>query len=220
MSGKKISFYDLKGQASHIWHKLVHLDASPHSVALGLALGIFIGFLPIMGIQMAVVLLFSMPFKRANKVAAVSGVWVSNPLTVAPIYFFIYWVGILFYPQESVMSGVAFRQKFETILGMDSFISQTKAFFALGADIFVPMCIGGAIVGLIGGIATYFIARYFVKVYRCRIHGECEVKVPAPEPVLAEEHSDHHHPHHSWLENEDPVPGILEGHRHKKESGE
>jgi len=142
---------------------VINQNASPHSIALGLALGIFIGFLPIMGIQMAVVLLFALPFKNANKPAAVAGVWVSNPLTVIPIYAFIYWVGMFFYPGKAILGSYGeFKSRFSEILSLDSALEQTKAFIGLGADIFLPMCIGGAFVGIIAGILTYFITKKVV----------------------------------------------------------
>jgi uncharacterized protein len=174
---KKRSLFDLRGQLQDIWNKLLTLHASPHSIGLGLALGMFIGFLPIMGIQMAVVLVFAMPFKNANKVAAVSGVWISNPLTVVPIYAFIYWIGTFFYPEGSVLSYSKFSGKFRSVIEMEGFVAQTKGFFDLGADIFVPMFIGGGVVGIFAGVLSYFAVKHFIKVYRektgvCKIYEE------------------------------------------------
>jgi uncharacterized protein (DUF2062 family) len=69
--------------------KLWHLNR--RSVSMGLALGLFIGFMPILGqivLAAALAILF-----RVNLPVAVMGVWISNPLTLAPIYFFSYKVG-------------------------------------------------------------------------------------------------------------------------------
>ena len=49
-------------------YKLAREKDPPERVALGLALGIFVGFLPIMGIQMAVVSLFALPLRANLKV--------------------------------------------------------------------------------------------------------------------------------------------------------
>ncbi|HPA57951.1 MAG TPA: DUF2062 domain-containing protein [bacterium] len=163
---KKVPWYDLKGQFISIWKKLLSLNDSPHDIALGLALGIFIGFLPIMGIQMTVVLVFALPFRNANKVAAVAGVWITNPLTVIPIYAFIYWVGTAFYPAEYILTSESLKCKMRDIIQLDGFIDQTQAFLSLGADIFLPMCIGGAIVGFIAMFPTYFITRKLIENYR------------------------------------------------------
>jgi len=165
---KKASWYDLKGQFLQIWNKLLHLNDSPHDIALGLALGIFIGFLPIMGIQMAVVLVFSIPFRKANKIAAVAGVWISNPLTVIPLYAFIYWIGTFFYPAQMVLTATAVKERMMEVVNLDGFVDQTAAFLGLGADIFLPMCIGGAVVGLIAMVPTYIFTRIFFTKYQKR----------------------------------------------------
>ncbi len=164
----KPSWYDLKGQFLQIWNRLLKLNDTPHDIALGLALGIFIGFLPIMGIQMAVVLVFALPFRKANKIAAVAGVWISNPLTVIPLYAFIYWIGTFFYPAEMVLTADAVKERMMEVVNLDGFVDQTAAFLGLGADIFLPMCIGGAIVGLIAMIPTYIATRIFFTNYQKR----------------------------------------------------
>ena len=69
--------------------KLWHINR--HSVALGLALGLFVGFMPIFG-QMFIAAALAIII-RVNLPIAVMAVWVSNPLTIAPLYFFSYKVG-------------------------------------------------------------------------------------------------------------------------------
>jgi hypothetical protein len=69
--------------------KLWHLNRK--SVAGGLALGLFIGFMPVVGqmfISAALAILF-----RVNLPIAFMAVWISNPLTIAPIFFFAYKLG-------------------------------------------------------------------------------------------------------------------------------
>ncbi len=61
------------------------------SVASGAALGLFISFMPIFG-QMIITAALAILF-RVNLPISLSAVWVSNPLTMAPIYFYTYQVG-------------------------------------------------------------------------------------------------------------------------------
>ena len=153
---RKDSF--LKAKIRAWWYRLVWQYSSPHDIALGLAFGMFVGFLPIMGIQMIVVLILVIPFKKANKFAAASGVWVSNPLTFIPIYILTYWVGCLFYSDKDVLS----YEQMKFILSDINF----KSFIDLGINIIVPMFIGGAIIGLITAIITYFLTKYLIRIYR------------------------------------------------------
>ena len=64
---------------------LLMLDDTPHHIALGTALGVFIAFTPTVGIQMILVLLLAMlvrPFFRFNNVAGLIAVYITNPVTV------------------------------------------------------------------------------------------------------------------------------------------
>ncbi len=69
--------------------KLWHLNK--YSVASGLALGIFIGFMPIFG-QMIIAATLAI-ILRVNLPIAVVGCWISNPVTFAPIFYFSYKLG-------------------------------------------------------------------------------------------------------------------------------
>lgn len=71
-----------------IWH------LNRRSVAGGLALGLFMGFMPILG-QMFIAAALAIVF-RVNLPIAVIGSWFSNPFTFAPIFFFAYKVGAWF----------------------------------------------------------------------------------------------------------------------------
>ena len=135
---------------------LAGLDDTPHKIALGFALGIFIGFVPLMGIQMAVVLPFALAF-RGNKAAAISGVWITNPLTVIPIYYVNYVVGLWFMPYGH-MTWADFSAMFSSI--------DTTTFLKLGGELLVPLFVGGTALGVILGIPTYFVTKAFIIRYR------------------------------------------------------
>src|SRR5690606_36031974 len=58
----------------------------------GLAIGMYVTFLPLIGIQMVLSVCLAWLF-RANKLVGGPLVWISNPLTIIPIYFPCYWLG-------------------------------------------------------------------------------------------------------------------------------
>jgi hypothetical protein len=131
---------------------LAGLDDPPHKIAMGLALGIFVGFVPIMGIQMAVVLPFALLF-RGNKTAAIGGVWITNPITVIPIYYMNYKVGMLFLDYPPLVW--ADFQGLFTNITLDKFLK-------LGGAILAPLFTGGLAVAIVASIPTYFITRHLV----------------------------------------------------------
>jgi len=156
--------------------KLATQHATPHEIALGLAAGIFVGWLPIMGIQMIVVLLLTLPF-RINRFAAASGVWITNPITFIPMYAFTYWVGAFFWRIEKVLSYEDFKAAFagrDTLSGFFALLTEGKEFLI---DIFICTWIGGAIVGILTAIPTYIVTRRAVAAYRMRR----SARMPPPE---------------------------------------
>ncbi|PCJ33179.1 MAG: ATP-binding protein [Gammaproteobacteria bacterium] len=127
--------------------KLWHLNR--RSVAGGLALGLFIGFMPILG-QMFVAAALAI-WLRVNLPIAATAVWVSNPLTVAPIYFFVYKVGawVLQLPVEQhsfILSWAWF---------CDEFMSIWQPFL-------VGSLICGVAVALLGALALRLVWRLIV----------------------------------------------------------
>ncbi|WP_257460033.1 DUF2062 domain-containing protein [Archangium lipolyticum] len=70
----------------------------PEEIAAGMALGLFIALLPIMGLQLPLALFVAEVFRRVthfqlSRVAAAAGVWLNNPVTAAPVYGLCYLVG-------------------------------------------------------------------------------------------------------------------------------
>lgn len=75
--------------------RLARIRSEPDAIGRGMALGLFIGFTPTFGVQMVLALLLAL-LLRQNKIAAVIGVWVTNPVTAPFIYGIEYQVGSLF----------------------------------------------------------------------------------------------------------------------------
>lgn len=148
--------------------EIVKQKDTPHRIALGMALGIFVGILPIMGIQMTIVALIALPL-RGNLKAAVAGVWISNPITFLPMYWGYYKFGLLFFPSRAITLA-----EFKEIIIMamrwnwSAIEESTDRIFAMGADILVPMWTGALILAFLFGIPTYFVTKWFVIAYRAR----------------------------------------------------
>jgi hypothetical protein len=73
-------------------YKVLHIDDSPHKISLGLAIGMFVAWSPLLGLHLLIVIVLSM-LLRANKFAALVSVWVSNVFTLFIIYYPSYIVG-------------------------------------------------------------------------------------------------------------------------------
>lgn len=71
---------------ANLWH------LNRHSVSTAFAIGLFMAFVP-MPFQMLPAALFSI-LLRGNLPISVTLVWITNPVTMPPIYFFCYKVGV------------------------------------------------------------------------------------------------------------------------------
>lgn len=131
---------------------ILRLEDDPHSIALGTAIGMFIGLTPTFGIQMLLVLLIGLSTRRLfrfNQFAALVAVYVSNPLTMIPIFWFNYRVGAIFMDAE--ISWSEFVHLFE-YHGISNWWSTfVHALGTLGA----PLVVGSLLVATFFSLPTY-----------------------------------------------------------------
>lgn len=120
--------------------KLLELRDRPEETARGLALGVFIGFLPINGFQVLVAITIA-ALTKVSKVAAAIGTHVTNPWTTIPILLIDYYVGCLILGRRACL--LCFRfEDFHSVL-------------SYGLSIIVPMFIGGVVLGTVFSILSY-----------------------------------------------------------------
>lgn len=157
-----------------IFKRLARSRGSSHSIALGVSLGLFLGMLPIMGVQM-VLAAFIATLIKANRLAAIVPVWISNPATFIPLYGFNYWIGKVltgwggsFDEYERVLKESAQIAKSSCFI--DGVIDGTKNFASLGPGALASLLIGSTIVGLVTALAAYPLTLRLVNMVR--IHRE------------------------------------------------
>ena len=130
--------------------RFVRLRGLPEEIAKGVALGIFIGMTPTFGVQMAIALFFAY-LLRENRLAAILGVWVTNPVTAPFIYAIEYEMGRLLLNLERVHLPSEFT---------------LKAYTELGWNVLSPLWVGGLFAGLILGTLSYFLTLRLVPVVK------------------------------------------------------
>ena len=136
------------------------IEDTPHSIALGTAVGMFIGMTPTVGIQMVIVIIFEFlvkPLFTFNRWAALITVYISNPLTMTPIYWFNYKVGTLFI-EEHVPS-----ETFEIQLEQSWDSGWWDAIWFLCVEIGWPLVFGSLVVATVLSGVTYPLMRWLVR---------------------------------------------------------
>jgi len=123
----------------YLYLRFIRLRGTPEDVARGMALGVFIGITPTMGVQMPLAFFFAMLLKE-NKMAAIIGVWISNPMTAIPIYTYSFKIGkyLLGTPD----------------LRMPDFSSINEV-LALGYDFLAPLLLGSILAGIFSAAVAY-----------------------------------------------------------------
>jgi len=134
--------------------RLIRLQATPDEIAKGFALGIFIGMTPTFGFQMAIAIFFAFLLKE-NKLAAILGVWITNPVTAPLVYALEYESGRI-------------------LLGMKHAALPTEFTFSaltsLGWDVLLPLCLGSLIYGILtAGVSYALVLRLIPSVRTWRI---------------------------------------------------
>ena len=140
--------------------QILMLDDTPHSIALGTAIGMFIGLTPTPGIQMALVLItagLTGWLFRFNRVAAIIMVYISNPVTSPPLYWLSYKVGTLF------VEGDATYEQLVSALVPQTPQSWWNAILDLCVSIGWPLVVGSLVVATISGIVTYPVMLWLVR---------------------------------------------------------
>jgi uncharacterized protein (DUF2062 family) len=168
---------------SHLWRKtrrflivkVLHADDTPHRIALGIAIGVFIGFTPTVGLQMIIALALA-TLLRANKVVCLPMVWVSNPVTMVPIYLVCFQVGSALVGSQSATPGQhpvkaiqilgavpgegGWGKWLEPAFWRELLLTMTR----VGAELWI----GAIVLGLPAAALSYFVSRKIVFSYRER----------------------------------------------------
>ncbi|MHC4562996.1 MAG: DUF2062 domain-containing protein [Planctomycetota bacterium] len=169
----------LRGWAKHfIKFRVLHVDDTPHRIALAVGISIFVTWTPAIGLQMISVLLLC-TLVRANKFVGLPFVWISNPLTAVPIYAPNYFVGrwILGSEAKDVDWTAAFRAGEGGWLAR--LVGRIQSWWSLTIDVFWPLWVGSIVVGLLLGVASYLLVYYCVVYYR-RKRPHLRLRLPLP----------------------------------------
>ncbi len=83
------------------FHELVTAHTDEHDVALGFAIGTFIGIVPTPFISFPIGLLVVLLYPKVNKLALFGSLVLWNPFTMAPFYYLNYQVGALLFGGSS-----------------------------------------------------------------------------------------------------------------------
>jgi uncharacterized protein (DUF2062 family) len=128
-----------------VWH------LGRRSVAGGVGLGFFLAFIPL-PIQMVIAVPLAL-LLRVNLPVTMASLWITNPLTMAPMFFFAFKVGAWITDRSARIAAIQFEASFE---GMASVFG----------EIWLPLLAGCFVCGLsaaaIGNLAVRWLWRAYL----------------------------------------------------------
>lgn len=135
--------------------RMRQLEGNPHYIAVGTAVGIFVSTLPIIPLQTIMAIALAI-VARGSKPAAALGTWLSNPFTIPVVYYANYKAGCILLGYENTLDSIAF----------DSF----SQLMELGLEVTWAMLVGGAVIGAVLAVPSYFVTLRIFKSIRRGSH--------------------------------------------------
>jgi uncharacterized protein (DUF2062 family) len=150
-------YQSLKNAVIKLYERFIKLKGARREIALGFALGLFIGMSPFFGMHIAISVVFA-SILGWSKIAAAVGVNITNVFTAPLIYPVTYLVG-------SKITGFTKHVNWPTSIDFTGFLQLVKE----SPVIILDLCVGGAILGLPIAIAGYYLSYNAITVYRQRV---------------------------------------------------
>jgi len=152
----------LKRTARFFFLRFKRLQGSPHSLALGSAIGSAVGATPTLPLHNVLILALTLPL-RANPIAGILAAnVVSNPLTFGPQYFLAWKIGDFFLPGRLGWDKIQHTLALMKSQGIMDSLGTLKT---LGWDTVLVMLTGGMVLAIPSGILTYlFVHRFYTKI--------------------------------------------------------
>jgi uncharacterized protein len=142
----------------YLYLRFIRLRGTPHSLALGTAIGISIGIAPTLPFNSLLTLALTLVM-RANPIAGIlAATVVSNPLTFIPQYYCLWRIGNFFLPNRLSWARI---ETFLHQLCQVDFFDKINLIRELGLDTVLVMMTGGIIIAIPAGILSYLLAYRF-----------------------------------------------------------
>ncbi|MFA7382367.1 MAG: DUF2062 domain-containing protein [Desulfurivibrionaceae bacterium] len=150
--------------AKYYYLKFLRLQGDPHSLALGVAIGIFVGITPTVPLHTALILILAWLLRGNILAALLAATAVSNPLTWLPQYYFSWRLGSWLLP------GQLSWERIQTLLGLfasgASFKQSLVLLGQLGIEAASVMLLGGVLLAIPFTCAGYVLTMRFFRAIR------------------------------------------------------
>ena len=161
----------------YMGHRVRRIPDTPHKIAIGAAMGVFMVFSPLFGLHILLAM-FLAYLLRGNVLAALITTWFGNPVTYPFVAAGSLKLGtVILGNTAKERSGDSVMLLFEHAMG--GIWSLIKSWFGFGEansdglsiffyDIFLPYLIGGIILGAVFATLMYFVSKPLIGIYQMK----------------------------------------------------
>lgn len=152
------------------WNRFKSLQGSPNALASGTAIGVFIGFAPLMPLKSLLIFLLTAILRSSTIAALFVCTIICNPLTYLPLYYIAWLVGNLVLPGRVDWT---LLQTTVNQMHQEGLIHALRTVGQIGFDTGLVLLVGGCLVALPLAVISYPLARRFfvrIELGRCEKH--------------------------------------------------
>jgi uncharacterized protein (DUF2062 family) len=149
----------VRSKLKYYYLRYVHLKGDPKALALGSAIGAFMGVMPIMPVRTIAIVATTVPLKANTLAALIIAALVANPFTLAFLYYFAVITG------NAVTTYTLNWERVTSVLdiltsgsGMDAAF---RAIGSLGLEALIVLIVGGVTLAVPVGFLTYALCLRF-----------------------------------------------------------
>jgi len=144
--------------------RLLRLKGTPHSLALGAAIGVFVGITPTIPLHTVIIIVLTL-LTRSSLLAGIIVSWlVCNPLTYIPQYYLSLVIGNLVTPYN--LDWQRIKTVLDTLLSNASIGERISTLGTFGYEAVIVLVIGGCLLALPFGVASYYLVYYLIVSFR------------------------------------------------------
>ncbi len=150
-----------KRTVRYLYLRFKRLRGDPKSLAMGTAIGVFIGATPTLPLHTVTIIGLTLIFRASTIAALIAATAISNPLTFVPQYYLAWKVGNALLPGRLSWERL---QGLMRVITNNGFIDALKTISHLSGDVLLVMLTGGVLLALPLAITSYFLSlRFFYK---------------------------------------------------------
>ena len=152
----------------YVIKRILRLQGTPHTIALGSAAGVLASFTPYMGMHFALAALIAW-ILRGNLIASALGTFVGNPLTFPLIWLVAYNSGNFLLGNSGTMNNAEIMGQLGNLSSAffdGSWSDLGNLLMSIWPTLLLPMTVGGLAVGSVVSVIFYFIVYRIVDSYK------------------------------------------------------